>query len=336
MAAADAAVDAELGKAPSEADRLSASMVKAFLRLPFEEGPLTEVLSRFVEAKYEVSNEKTAQNGRWATADSEIRAGGLPSDIWSVSRAITDALSAEASPYKNIAEPVGKQMAMLIFACEKVTCDQARPFDVLESEFKKHDIAPFQNIHLFEFAGNGRSIVANRKRGVAKLLGDYQLHPGAGEGRARKIFDRFVSDARAPGIPARESGINYIIARNVFNRGAVEKEIDPDENVHNLLRAFSRALPEGGKLYISTSINDPIVIRDLPELLDSTGFSAVGDVSYCNNGKAPSYALKRDFKIKGAEPITPGASEIPSTAVETERKSGAAAITPPGGNNIFR
>jgi len=295
LAAADAAIDAILlTPSASPSDKLTGCMVKAFLRLPFEDGPIDAALNRFIEADYIISND-AATDSRKATSDSHIKAGKTPSDIWSVSRVITDALS--SGPYKPIAERVGKQMAMLIYGCEKVTSHNPHPFDVLESAFSKAGISPFASIHLFEFAGNPRSVVANTKRGLAKLLGSFHFHRGAGATMANPSFSGFVSATQTGGIPGRAAGINYIIAKNVFNHGAVESSVNAQENVRNLLAAFSDTLPDTGKLYVSSSFNDPIDMRDMPDLLDSTGFKSTARASLCSGG-TPSYILERDFTLK--------------------------------------
>ncbi len=305
LAAADKVIDKNLMTAnASDADKLTGSMIKAFLQLPFEDGNITEALTHFVQADYEISNEKLIHNGKMATTDTRIAVGGLASDAWSISHVITDALSTNSSPYQSISNNVGKQMAMLIYGCEKVVSYYPHPFDVLEEEFKKNGISPFKDIHMLEFAGNRHSVVANQKRGVAKLFGSFNLHNGAAEGRARVDGQGFVSLANPAGLPNRESGVNYIIARNVFNDGAMEEASLAYDNVRNLLCVFSNALPDTGRLYISTSISDIIDVSHSKELLEFTGFKLVGDISH-NNNSTPSYVLARDYQIKGPELIKP-------------------------------
>jgi len=193
---------------------------------------------------------------------------------------------------------------------------------------------------MLEFGGNADAVVANRKRGVAKLFGEYHIHSGASEGRANTQSQAFTSLANPAGIPSRESAVNYVIARNIFNKEAMEEARRSPDNIRNLLCVFSNLLPDRGRVYVSTSINDAIDISRKRELLGFTGFKLAGDVSYSHTS-IPSYVLERDYKIKGEAPIRPEdlsrrwarAAERTPPAHSTPHKR-VAATTAGGGTKI--
>ena len=285
-------------------DRLIGCMLKAFLRLPFANGNIELAISNVLEAKYTITNEKVDQNGLKATSDLVLGFGGLPSDGWAVSRVVQDSLK-DSQILPSNAEAIGKQMAMLIYGVEKVTDYKSKPFLILEEEFRKLEIPTFKSIQLFEFAGRPKSVVANIRNGLGKLFGHYVLHTGAGGESAEADCTGFVTlDSAHNIVPQRNEGIRSIIARNVFNKGAVGSKIDPISNVRTLLCVFSNSLPDGGRLYISTSISDPIILFGENELLNFTGFRPIGEASYCHSGRTPSYVLERDFSIRGDKTIS--------------------------------
>lgn len=311
---ADALIDAALlAPEAGDADKLVGCMIKAYLRLPQENGNIRDHFARFAEAGYEVSNNKVEQNGRMATADHAIAFGSLPSDGWSVCNVIGDALS-KMPRYAPVAAPVAKQMAMLVYAGEKLSYLQNHAFDTLENEFRKAGIAPFKEIRLLEFAGRTESVVANEKRGLAKLLGAYKLYRNVTE-RASDADDYFVSLDNTRTLPGRDAGFGYVIARNIFNVEAVEDSVDARRNAQQLLCVMSNLLPDKGRLYISTSIPDALDMAGEQALLSLAGFkpaTATADTwhvvanSRGNSGK--SCIFERDYQMRGESPVV--ASEL--------------------------
>ena len=300
LQAGDAAIDAM--RADTDAQKLSAAMLKAFLRLPFDDGNIGGALERYAAGDYTVSNDKCEQNGRAATSDTAIKMGGLESDAWSVAHVVTDALSHDPA-YKDIAEQTGKQMAMLLYANEKMAVSSVRAFDVIEAECARQHIAPLKSIHLFEFAGNKKSTLANRKRGAAKLFGSFVEHQGAGW-HAETGSEHFVTLEKPVGIPQRGSGVSYIITHDVFNEGGVKDRDLADHNARTLLSVFSNVLPDGGKLLVSTSFADGIDLTFERGLMGMAGFKVMHHEYANGKPHTGSYMLARDFSLRGEQPIT--------------------------------